>query len=546
MASLTVKAYLLGKEDAAREIRRFSFCFSPEAEAEAEAEAAAGPGPCERLLSRVAALFPVLRPGGFQTYYRDEDGDLVAFSSDEELTMAMSYVKDDLFRIYIKEKKECRRDHRPPCAQEVPRGLVYPGVICDGCNGPVVGTRYKCSVCPDYDLCSACEGKGLHREHSKLVFPGPFGPFSEGVAHSRWLRKLKHGHFVWPGWEMGPPGNWSPRPPRAGDTRPGSAAESGEGASQPFRVFASSWVAAGIEVDIDVEHGGKRSRLAPVSPGSSGTEEKCGSQPSSCSSDPSKPDADPEGAAQSLAEQMDKVALESVPPEASAPPRTGHSPADRPPSFEGFVPAARTFLAARGSAGGGSWAQLCSRGLLLQEQMESDNCSGADEDWTHLSSKEVDPSTGELQSLQMPESEGPGSLDSSQEGPTGLKEAALYPHLPPGERESGDRTALQSRSKSSPSGLFRGPAGEGCCAGWHARGRAGPRGRGRAGCPPSPCLTTLILPLAEADPRLIESLSQMLSMGFSDEGGWLTRLLQTKNYDIGAALDTIQYSKHPL
>lgn len=40
----------------------------------------------------------------------------------------------------------------------------------------------------------------------------------------------------------------------------------------------------------------------------------------------------------------------------------------------------------------------------------------------------------------------------------------------------------------------------------------------------------------EADPRLIESLSQMLSMGFSDEGGWLTRLLQTKNYDIGAAL----------
>nr|4UF9_A Chain A, Sequestosome-1 [Homo sapiens]4UF9_B Chain B, Sequestosome-1 [Homo sapiens]4UF9_D Chain D, Sequestosome-1 [Homo sapiens]6TGY_A Chain A, Sequestosome-1 [Homo sapiens]6TH3_A Chain A, Sequestosome-1 [Homo sapiens]6TH3_B Chain B, Sequestosome-1 [Homo sapiens]6TH3_C Chain C, Sequestosome-1 [Homo sapiens] len=122
MASLTVKAYLLGKEDAAREIRRFSFCCSPEPEA--EAEAAAGPGPCERLLSRVAALFPALRPGGFQAHYRDEDGDLVAFSSDEELTMAMSYVKDDIFRIYIKEKKECRRDHRPPCAQEAPRNMV--------------------------------------------------------------------------------------------------------------------------------------------------------------------------------------------------------------------------------------------------------------------------------------------------------------------------------------------------------------------------------------------------------------------------------------
>lgn len=70
---------------------------------------------------------------------------------------------------------------------------------------------------------------------------------------------------------------------------------------------------------------------------------------------------------------------------------------------------------------------------LFQEQMESDNCSGGDDDWTHLSSKEVDPSTGELQSLQMPESEGPSSLNPSQEGPTGLKEAALYPHLPPGK-----------------------------------------------------------------------------------------------------------------
>nr|XP_042139858.1 sequestosome-1 isoform X2 [Peromyscus maniculatus bairdii] len=444
MASLTVKAYLLGKEEAAREIRRFSFCFSPEPEA--EAEAAAGPGPCERLLSRVAALFPALRPGGFQAHYRDEDGDLVAFSSDEELTMAMPYVKDDIFRIYIKEKKECRRDHRPPCAQEASRSMasrsmVHPNVICDGCNGPVVGTRYKCTVCPDYDLCSVCEGKGLHREHSKLMFPNPFGQLSDGFSHGRWLRKLKHGHFGWPGWEMGAPGNWSPRPPRAGEARPCPAAESASGPSEDPSVnflknvgesVAAALSPLGIEVDIDVEHGGKRSRLTPASPESSsmGTEDKCSTQPSSCSSEVSKPDGAGPSPSQSLTEQMKRIALES-----------GGQP---------------------------------------EEQMESDNCSGGDDDWTHLSSKEVDPSTGELQSLQMPESEGPSSLDPSQEGPTGLKEAALYPHLPP-----------------------------------------------------------------EADPRLIESLSQMLSMGFSDEGGWLTRLLQTKNYDIGAALDTIQYSKHP-
>lgn len=116
---------------------------------------------------------------------------------------------------------------------------------------------------------------------------------------------------------------------------------------------------------------------------------------------------------------------------------------------------------------------------------------GSDEEWTHLNPKEVDPSTGELQSLRV-EADGslgaPGSLaaavgpprSGSQQGPTGLHEAALYPHLP-----------------------------------------------------------------QDADPRLVESLSQMLSMGFSDDGGWLTRLLQTKNYDIGTALDTIHYSKSP-
>lgn len=319
--------------------------------------------------------------------------------------MALTYVKDGLFRVYIKERKECRWEHRPPCAQEgAPRNLVHPNVICDGCNGPVVGTRFKCSVCPDYDLCAACEGKGLHREHAKLTFPGFVGHLSEGFAHSRWLRKLKHGHFGWPSWEMGPPGNWSPRPPRAGDARasPSAAAAAEDAASvgpsedpgMSFLKNVGESVAAalsplGIEVDIDMEHGGKRSRLTR---GSFSADK---ADPPACSDSPNsgQPSGDSNGSAtQSLVEQMNKIVLES--------------------------------------------------GLPSEVQVESDTGSGGDDDWTHLSSKEVDPST-------------------------------------------------------------------------------------------------------EADPRLIESLSQMLSMGFSDEGGWLTRLLQTKNGDIGAALDAIQYSKHP-
>ncbi|KAK1904866.1 Sequestosome-1, partial [Dissostichus eleginoides] len=47
------------------------------------------------------------------------------------------------------------------------------------------------------------------------------------------------------------------------------------------------------------------------------------------------------------------------------------------------------------------------------------------------------------------------------------------------------------------------------------------------------------------NPREMETLSQMLAMGFSDEGGWLTRLLRAKDFDIGAALDAIQFQPPP-
>ncbi|NXY21609.1 SQSTM protein, partial [Atrichornis clamosus] len=404
MAALTVKAYLLGKEETAREIRRFSLPW---------------PARYQALCDRVAELFQgLLRTGpppAFRMHYKDEDGDLIAFSTDEELELAMSYVQDYVLRIYIKEKKECKREHRSQCSQEPPRNMVHPNVICDGCEGPVVGTRFKCSVCPDYDLCSTCEGKGIHKEHNMVMFQSPLlNPF-EWLPRGRWLRKMRHGvpPFPWMhcwGYPVPAAPCQNSEQPEATAAAPSAPAAEASTNSQPqdpnvtFLKNVGESVAAflsplGIEVDIDVEHGGQRSKVTPTSPNQEKTNAEESSSAAPSQNVQTKADwnnTDSATQVNVVAEQIQDMVIDPVP------------------------------------------TQMEDGSFHSQEHSESSSSSGGEEDWTHLSSKEVDPSTGELQSLQMPDTEGPSSLDVPQDppqpGPTGLREAALYPHLPPGRR----------------------------------------------------------------------------------------------------------------
>jgi len=64
---------------------------------------------------------------------------------------------------------------------------VHAGVRCDGCRAfPIVGNRYKCSVCPDYDLCDACEAKGdVHPvDHVLIKMRVPHVPKPEQAVHA--------------------------------------------------------------------------------------------------------------------------------------------------------------------------------------------------------------------------------------------------------------------------------------------------------------------------------------------------------------------------
>lgn len=46
------------------------------------------------------------------------------------------------------------------------------------------------------------------------------------------------------------------------------------------------------------------------------------------------------------------------------------------------------------------------------------------------------------------------------------------------------------------------------------------------------------------DPKIREALDTMMGMGFHNEGGWLTSLLNEKEGDIGKALDSIQQRRN--
>jgi next-to-BRCA1 protein 1 len=86
----------------------------------------------------------------------------------------------------------------------------HPGVVCDGCGNGISGIRYKCSNCPDYDLCQACEAKGGVHEpaHVFLKITKPIHHFGgRGCPYRRPWGDKERRCGRWGGW------NGVPKPP---------------------------------------------------------------------------------------------------------------------------------------------------------------------------------------------------------------------------------------------------------------------------------------------------------------------------------------------
>ena len=63
--------------------------------------------------------------------------------------------------------------------------MEHPGVYCNGCGGPICGTRYKCAVRADFDLCEACiRSKPQAHPMMKILTPIEYENMIVPAVHS--------------------------------------------------------------------------------------------------------------------------------------------------------------------------------------------------------------------------------------------------------------------------------------------------------------------------------------------------------------------------
>ena len=119
----------------------------------------------------------------YSLYYIDSDGDTVILENESDYNLLLESLKNQssntIKMVFEKkqdeEKKEEKTKEKPQKKNknENENKTIHKNTQCAECGSyPIKGTRYKCSICPNYDVCENCEKKTDH-EHSFLKLKKP-------------------------------------------------------------------------------------------------------------------------------------------------------------------------------------------------------------------------------------------------------------------------------------------------------------------------------------------------------------------------------------
>jgi len=122
----------------------------------------------------------VVHQPDFTLKYSDEEGDSITLSNDLELKEAFNQAIERklpylrIFPVVTNQASSPEFSSLAPPPVPVPVSIpatenqqkdpiepeplvVHPGIHCNHCGFPIIGLRYKCAVCVDFDLCERCE-----------------------------------------------------------------------------------------------------------------------------------------------------------------------------------------------------------------------------------------------------------------------------------------------------------------------------------------------------------------------------------------------------
>lgn len=149
----------------------------------------------------------------FRFFWIDDDGDEIRVTTDEDYRSFLQAMANTKARLFVVEKKptlaepgnqeetdttvQSEADVDAPMqndatdAAAVSSRPLHQHVICDVCDEEIVGHRYKCLSCHDYDLCMSCEAKFRHKDHLMLRIPKPAMVCRSNSTVSRMYDKLR-------------------------------------------------------------------------------------------------------------------------------------------------------------------------------------------------------------------------------------------------------------------------------------------------------------------------------------------------------------------